>query len=95
MSGGSMDYAFRYIDDAADHVKDKEVRDLMKDLAKLMHDLEWWYSGDYGKADYEETLAEFKKKWFKGSRKDRLKAYIDESLAEVKKELYTLIGEDA
>ena len=58
-----------------------------KDLVR-----EWWESGDYSRADYEETLAKFKKKWFKGSRKDRLKAYIDESLADVKSEMYSLIG---
>lgn len=40
MSGGSMEYCFRHIEDAADFVDDKEVNALMHDLAGLLHNLE-------------------------------------------------------
>ena len=94
MSGGSMDYAFHHLDDLADQVNDKEIKELMNDLAKLMHDLEWWESGDYSKGQYEESLADFKKKWFGESRDERLLKYIDESLDEMKVNLRLLIGVD-
>ena len=93
MSGGSMNYAFHHIDDLADYVDDKEIKDLMKDLSSLMHDLEWWQSGDYSQCDYEETLFKFKEKWFGDKRNERLKEYITESLDNMKWEIEKLIGD--
>lgn len=94
MSGGSMNYVYARICEAAYYVHDKEIKELLKDLSELMHDLEWYESGDYGKDTYLKSLAEFKKKWFKDDRTERLKSYIDESLKDVKEELYALVGED-
>lgn len=94
MSGGSMNYIYARISEAAYYVHDKEIKELLKDLSELMHDLEWYESGDYGKATYLKSLAEFKKKWFKDDRTERLKSYIDESLKDVKEELYALVGDD-
>lgn len=91
MSGGSMNYVYHHIEDAADYVKDPEIKDLMKDLANLLHDLEWWDSGDYSRADYEETLANFKKKWFGENRNYRLEKYINESLDNLKVEIGKLL----
>lgn len=92
MSGGSMDYIYGRVSDAAYYVHDKEIKELLMDLSNLLHDLEWYESGDYGKDTYLRTLAEFKKKWFKDDRSKRLKSYIDESLKDVKEELYALIA---
>jgi hypothetical protein len=94
MSGGSMDYVYARISEAAYYVHDKEIKELLKDLSELLHDLEWYESGDYGKDTYLKSLAEFKKKWFKDDRTERLKSYIDESLKVVKEELYALVGDD-
>ena len=95
MSGGSMNYVYARISEAAYYVNDKEIKELLKDLSELMHDLEWFESGDYGKDTYLRSLAEFKKKWFKDDRTERLKSYIDESLKDVKEELYALIANDS
>ena len=96
MSGGSMNYAFHYINDMAHYVDDKEIKDLMNDLSELMHDLEWWQSGDYSRGTYEETLAGFKKKWL-GAKDDnrlhRIEKYINESLDEMKVEIGRILGE--
>lgn len=91
MSGGSMDYVFRYVGDAADYVEDKEIKELLKDLSKLLHDLEWWQSGDYGSDSYYKTLDDFKTKWFGDNRNERLKDYIKHSLDEMKCKIDTLI----
>lgn len=91
MSGGSMNYAFRYLDDMADYVEDREIKDLLNDLSSLMHDLEWWQSGDYSSSDYYESLDEFKKKWFGDNRNERLREYLNSELDDMKFKIEKLI----
>lgn len=93
MSGGSMNYIFCRIKEAADMTDDKELSELLTDISDVLYAEEWWTSGDTEKAPYEQALAQFKTKWFKGNREERLKGYIDEELGRVKKALYALIGE--
>ena len=92
MSGGSFDYIFCKMSDAADLVEDKEIAELLRDLTTLLHDEEWYESGDYSKDQYLETLYEFKKKWFKTDREIRLKGYIDAEIEIIKNDMYSLIG---
>lgn len=92
MSGGSMDYICFKLMDAADYIQDKEVKDLTKDLAELLHDLEWYESGDYGRDAYERQLKRFKEKWFTDSRNERLKKYLNDSLDGIKSEIENLLG---
>lgn len=96
MSGGSMNYIFLRLEEAADMTKDKEIKNLLLDLSKVLHDEEWYKSADYGEESYLKTLKEFKDKWFGfgTSRNERLKKYVDEEVEKVKKELYVLIGVD-
>lgn len=91
MSGGSFNYVYSHLREAAECTNDKEISNLLKDLAELLHDEEWYQSGDYGKGSYEKTLANFKKKWFGTNREDRLKKYIDDSIEVLRLELYSLI----
>lgn len=91
MSGGSMDYLCYKIENQLSYVDDLEVKELMTDLAELMHDLEWWQSGDYSRDSYEETLSKFKAKWFGDNRNERLKEYINKSLDGIKAEINNLI----
>lgn len=93
MSGGYLDYICYKLNDITDRIDDREIKDLIKDLAELLHDYKWWQSGDYGSETYYETLDEFKAKWFKGDRQERLKGYIDEQIGIVRSKLYSLIGE--
>ena len=72
---------------------DRELDDLMKDIAELAHDLEWYDSSDMSKSEYLETVAKFKAKWFNGNRKERLKSYVDSAINDLKSELYALIAE--
>lgn len=94
MSGGSHDYVCSKIEyELVGYMKDDELNDLMKDIVKLAHDLEWADSGDISDEDYFETVKEFKEKWFKQDRNDRLKKYVDEKIENLKKEIYRLLGE--
>ena len=68
-----------------------DIEDLLTDLAELMHDLEWWDSGDYSEDTYNETLSNFKAKWFWNSRNYRLKHYINTSLDNMKIEIGRLL----
>lgn len=92
MSGGSHDYiCYRIEEELQGQMHDKELDDLMEDIAQLVHDLEWFDSGDIGEKEYRESAAKFKEKWFKGNRTERLKGYIDEAVDDVKQELYKLL----
>lgn len=94
MSGGSYDYVcYKLSNECEGRMYDAEMNDLVKDLSKVLHDLEWWQSGDSSEDQYRETLAKFKAKWFKGDRQERLKGYIDEQIGIVRSQLYSLIGE--
>ena len=86
-----MDYLCYKMENAIELIDDKEIRDLMKDLAEVMHDLEWATSGDYGMGTYQETLSKFKEKWFSGNRNERLKDYIKESLNNLEQEIDKLL----
>lgn len=93
MSGGSYGYIYsRLEDECKNRMYDAELNDLIKDLIKVLHDLEWWQSGDIGEDTYRETVAIFKEKWFRSDRKERLKGYVDEKCGLLKSELYRLIG---
>lgn len=92
MSGGSMDYIYFRVNDAASVCEDVELADLLRDAAKVLHDEEWWESGDYSEDEYRESLVEFKAKWFKGNRADRLKGYVDAEIERCRKRCYSIIG---
>lgn len=95
MSGGSYSYIYSSLrEECAGAMYDAEMNDMIEDLCDVLHDLEWWQSCDSSEAEYRETLAKFKKKWFQGDREERLKGYIDKQIGIVRRELYALIGED-
>lgn len=91
MSGGYLDYICYELNDIADRIDDREIKDLVKDLADLLHDYEWWQSGDYGSETYYETRNKFKAKWFGDNRNERLKDYLNTALDEVKAEINKLL----
>ena len=92
MSGGSYNYiCSRLEDECYGRMHDAELDDLMKDIPELAHDVEWYDSGDYGDETYRECVEKFKNKWFKQSRTDRLKGYVDKAIDDMRKELYKLL----
>lgn len=93
MSGGSMGYLYMKVEDYKDYAEDPELTELLNDLTKVLHDMEWWVSADIGEQEYRKTVQKFKEKWFGTPREERLKTYIDKELFAVRSKLYRLIGE--
>lgn len=88
MSGGSYDYMYSRVEEEyVDRMFDSQLDNMMKDLVDVLHDLEWWQSGDYSEGTYREAVKKFKKKWFGQTKidmrrainecgEDKLKKYI-------------------
>ena len=81
MSGGSHDYGCYTLERLfCDSMQDDEMNEMIQDLVKVLHDVEWWDSGDIGEERYRTTVEEFKKKWF-GTRdevlRERLFRHLD------------------
>ena len=55
MSGGSMDYLCYRVEEQASQMGDRELSELIKDVAELLHDREWYLSGDYGDETWENA----------------------------------------
>lgn len=92
MSGGSHGYVYYQMEEYLDgQMRDLEMNELVKDLIKVAHDLEWWDSSDICEDDYRKTVRAFKAKWF-GNRDKRLITYINESCEKLKAELIEMIG---
>lgn len=92
MSGGSYNYlCFQIENEYVGAMYDAELDEMMKDLSSLLHDLEWWQSGDYGEESYRKTVKEFKAKWLSADRSNRLKAIINRKCDELKEELAKMI----
>lgn len=84
MSGGSLDYFYTILEEHIGDFKDKELDELVSDLADLFHDREWYLSGDYGEGEWNEARDKFKQKWFsEGARAERIKKYLDDMKKEV------------
>lgn len=89
MSGGSLNYFYCEIHDHIGDFKDKELDNLVKDLAELFHDREWFLSGDTGEGDWNEARDKFKAKWFtQHGRQERIEKY----LAEIRNEVLMSFG---
>lgn len=100
MSGGRFEYAdsrlkseiFGYFSEKPSNVfEDREISELVWDVLELIHDFDWYASGDTCKETYLKKKAEFKKKWL-DNRGVRVRRIIDDALAEVKAELYETYG---
>lgn len=64
MSGGSYNYIYNTLSEECEgYMHDEEMNALIKDLCKVLHDLEWWRSCDISEEDYRKTVAKFKQKW--------------------------------
>lgn len=95
MSGGSYDYTYIILEDeCAGRMFDAEMNDMITDLCEVLHDVEWWQSGDIPESQYRETVKNFKEKWFHGDRETRLRGYIDQQVGQVRRALYALVGVD-
>lgn len=99
MSGGRFDYAdsrlkdeiFGWTDKPRNVFEDREISELVWDVLNLIHDYDWYASGDTCKETYLKSKAEFKKKWI-GNRGVRVRRIVDEALKQCKDELYETFG---
>ena len=88
MSGGSMNYFYSTLEEYSNVLGDRELNDLVKDLCKVFHDKEWYDSADIGEGSYNQTVKEFKEKWFTEVGQNRRYAeYIDTAIRDLKREL--------
>lgn len=86
MSGGSLDYFYNTLQEHVGDFRDKELDHLVKDLATLFHDREWFLSGDTCEGTWNEARDHFKKKWFtEHGRQERIEEYLAEFEDEIKK----------
>lgn len=92
MDSSLMDEIFGYSEKPRDVFEDMEISQLVWDVLELIHDFDWYASGDTGEDDWLKAKAKFRKKWFETARKDRLKKIIDEKVEETRMELYKTIG---
>ena len=88
MSGGSLDYFFGTLEDHIGDFDDYELDGLVKDLAKLFRDREWFLSGDTGEGDWVESMNAFKQKWFtEYGRIERVEEYLKDIRQNIMKSL--------
>ncbi len=82
MSGGSLNYFYSDLEYHAEDFNDIELNELVKDLATLFHDREWFLSSDTGEGEWNEARDAFKKKWFgpdiQKLRMELIAKYLDE-----------------
>lgn len=96
MSGGYFQYIdsnlksqiFGWTDEPDNEFQDIEITELVWDVLDLIHDFDWYISGDTCEETWLKKKAEFKKKWFQSERKDRIKRIVDDALKNTKEELY-------
>ena len=88
MSGGSFNYICHDVEyRCCGRMRDRELNDMMKDLVEVLHDVEWYVSGDIDWDDYQKTVGAFKQKWFKGDREERYKDYLKQEYEQLVNEL--------
>jgi len=75
MSGGELDYFYLKIEDIAEQIastaesiEERQLSDLLEDLAKVMKRLEYWKSGDCSFLDFTEKFGEFTRKWLRSEK---------------------------
>ena len=86
MSGGSLNYFYCDLESHIGDFGDKELDELVEDLAELFHEREWYLSDDTGVGSWNEARDAFKAKWFtKHGRQERIEKYLADIGDEVRK----------
>lgn len=88
MSGGRLDYFYSNLEEHAGDFEDAELDDLVRDLANLFYEREWFLSGDTNEGRWSEARDAFKAKWFtQHGRQERIEKYLDDMREKVFKSL--------
>lgn len=99
MSGGRFDYKdsslkneiYGWTDKPSNVFEDREISELVWDVLDLIHDFDWYISGDTCKETYLKSKSDFKKKWF-SNRGVRVREIVDDAINQCKNELYETFG---
>ena len=99
MSGGRFDYKdsslkneiYGWTDKPINVFEDREISELVWDVLDLIHDFDWYASGDTCKETYLKAKADFKKKWF-SNRGVRVREIVDDAIKQCKNESYDTFG---
>ena len=99
MSGGHFEYldsrlkdeVFGYSSKPINALEDREISELVWDVLDLLHEFDWYYSGDTCKETYLKAKAKFKRKWL-GNKGIRIRSIIDEAIDDLRQELYETYG---
>ena len=99
MSGGYFNYRdatlreeiYGWSDTWHNVFEDREISELVWDILNLIHDYDYYASGDTAKDTYLKAKADFKNKWF-DNRDVVVKRIVDTAIEEVKAELYETYG---
>ena len=95
MSGGRFNYLneelrseiFGYTDNPKNVFQDREISELVWDVLNLIHDFDWYASGDTCEDTYLKHKKTFKQKWL-DNRGMRVRRIVDEAIKQCKDELY-------
>ena len=95
MSGGRFSYIdsrlkeeiFGWRDIPSNVFEDIEISELVWDVLDLIHEYDWYASGDTGEEKYLKAKNKFKKKWFNNGEV-RIRQIVDVALEQTKDELY-------
>lgn len=101
MSGGRFDYKdsslkneiYGWTDRPSNVFEDREISELVWDVLDLIHDYDWYASGDTCKETYLKAKSGFKKKWL-DNRGVRVRRIVDDAIEQCKNELYNTFGLD-
>jgi hypothetical protein len=102
MSGGYWNYMdstlkneiFDYFDERKTNpLEDVEISELVWDVFELLHEYDWYISGDTSEERYIEEKNKFKKKWLrnKNYNKEVLKVLIEKEFESKKQELIKML----
>lgn len=71
--------------------EDFEITELVWDVLELIHDFDWYASGDTCEETWIKKKTEFKRKWL-DKRGVRVKRIVDTAIDELRAELYKTYG---
>lgn len=100
MSGGTFDYIdsrlkseiFGYGEHFHNALGDSEISHLVWDVLDLLHDYDWYKAGDTCEETWQRSMRDFKKKWFKEPRTNRLQDYFEDSFRRSRAKCLAMIG---
>lgn len=72
-------------------LEDKLMSELLYDVFKILHDYDWYISGDSSQDKYRESVHIFKKKWL-NRNPELVQKIIDEEVDSLRSELYSSFG---